>query len=49
MLGTAVTPTGALPFTGSDIGRTFGIGLAAVAVGGAGVWGARRARASRAA
>ena len=40
----AVTPSGALPFTGSDVARTLSIGLAAVVVGGAAVWGARRGR-----
>jgi hypothetical protein len=41
------TPSGSLPYTGSDVGRTIGVGFAAIAVGGAAVWGARRARASR--
>ncbi len=43
----AVTPSGSLPYTGSDVGRIVGVGLAAVVVGGAAVWGARRAKAGR--
>jgi hypothetical protein len=46
VLGTSVTPSGSLPYTGSDVGRIVGVGLAALAVGGAAIWGARRARAS---
>jgi hypothetical protein len=49
VLGISVTASGSLPYTGSDVGRIAGVGLAAIAVGGAAVWGARRARASRAA
>jgi LPXTG-motif cell wall-anchored protein len=41
----AVTPSGSLPYTGSDAGRIALVGAAAVLVGGAGVWGARRVRA----
>ena len=39
--------SGALPFTGSDVGRYVGLGLGLVAIGGAAVWGTRRAAASR--
>ena len=43
----ATSASGTLPYTGSDIGRTLTVGAAAVVVGGAAVWGTRRARANR--
>ena len=43
----ATSSSGNLPYTGSDIGRTLTVGAAAVVVGGAAVWGTRRARANR--
>ena len=41
---TPVTPSGALPFTGSSTGRWLTLGVVLLVVGGLAVWGARRDR-----
>jgi alpha-L-fucosidase len=41
--------SGTLPYTGADIARYAGLGLGLAVVGGAAVWGARRAKANQAA